>query len=447
VTESQAPPEEMAPRPTAKPPRSRATFHALRATLFLALTATCILLGLTAGRRLWFTYHLRAARREAALGHNLPAIEHLQSCRQVRPDHPEVLLLSARIARRGSAWDEANLLLDRYWELYGDDDDLVLERLLHRATEGDLEGALPPLQARIDAGAPSAPLAREAIVAGLLYRFRLPQADERIARWLDAQPDSTLALLAQGKLQEAREQNREAIRTYRRLLEIDPEHDEARLRLTTLLLASSQGAEALTHLEYLHHRLPDHSKVLVQLTQALNLQGRPDEARTVLAECLALHPDEPAALAEQGRLALEDGDPVLAEKCLTRAVQFDPSEPTPRYHLLLALNRNGKKAEIAKQQEALEKMQADAARLEELLSVGLPRDPDNPALYHEVAMIALRAGRSREALRWLRNALQVDPGHAPTHRALATYYYQTGNPILSARHRALAQRVGSSPEP
>src|SRR5437588_508864 len=78
--------------------------------------------------------------------------------------------------------------------------------------------------------------ASEALAAGLLYRFRQHDADTHITRWLQREPDSPLALLARGKLQEQREQTSEALLTYRRLLELDPEHDEARLRMTRSLL-------------------------------------------------------------------------------------------------------------------------------------------------------------------------------------------------------------------
>src|SRR5262249_1463637 len=66
-----------------------------------------------------------------------------------------------------------------------------------------------------------------------------------------------------------------------------------------------------------------------------------------------------------------------------------------------------------------------------------------PAVYHEVAMIALRAGLAKEGLRWLQSALQVDPNHIPTHRALVIFYQETGSPILAAHHRAVAQRLSA----
>jgi tetratricopeptide (TPR) repeat protein len=451
-----SPPAPSPPPPPAPAPGRPGVFRRLlaptsfprrRPWLSLSLALLFALLASAGGGFLWFEYHLRAARREMALGHNRPAIHHLRACRELRPNEPEVLLLSARVARRSNAWAEANRLLDEYWESYGDDEALVTERLLQRATEGEVEEVLPLLQARIDHQELSPSLAREALVAGLMYRFRLDDAEKRINAWLEDEPESTFALLALGKLQEVREQASNACQTYRRLLAIDPEHDEARLHLTALLLGLNQGKEALAHLEYLRPRLPDNPTVAVRLAQALALQGRGTDARAVVAECLARHPDHPAALAEQGRFSLEDGDTERAEECLARAIQLDPSESAPHYHYLLALNRNGKKAEVAKQQEAIHRMEEDTQRIRELLDVQLQRTPNDPEVYYEVGLIALRAGRPKEALRWLRNALQVDPAHVPTHRALASYYYRTGNPILSAKHRALAQKLEKSATP
>jgi predicted Zn-dependent protease len=306
-----------------------------------------------------------------------------------------------------------------------------------------VESAGPALRARIEQGDPAAPLAREALVAGLLYRYRLDDADKQIEAWLEREPDSVHALFARGKLQEERDQSSEALATYRRLVEIDPEHDEARLRMTTLLLLLSQGEEALTHLRYLRRKHPDHAEVLLQLAQALDLQDRPDEARAALDECLRLEPDNPRALAERGRIARRDGDGQLAEEYLGRAVRLDPGNGDARHQYCLVLNQNGKKAEAAKQQEALRQVEEDVRRITDLLKGRLQTSPNDPAVYHEVAMIALRAGLAKEAHRWLLSALQVDPNHLPSHRTLSAYYQETGNPILAARHRAIAQRLSA----
>ncbi len=216
----------------------------------------------------WTDFHYRGARQAIEAGHDAIAIRHLQACRRVRPNDPDVLLLAARVARRQHVWTEAETLLDAYRRQRGDDEPLVLERLCLRAAHGEIEGVRAPLQARIDQNDPEAPVARKALIAGLLYRHHLRDAGKQIDDWLAHEPDRALAWFAQGKWHEARDNDSEAVNSFRHVLEIDPEHDEARLRMTTHLLELRQGEEALTHLEYLRRRLPGSPEVLMQLAQA-----------------------------------------------------------------------------------------------------------------------------------------------------------------------------------
>ena len=125
-----------------------------------------------------------------------------------------------------------------------------------------------------------------------------------------------------------------------------------------------------------------------------------------------------------------------------RPWEFDRALP-----ILLGPDQYGKKVEAAQEEEAIGRIQADVHRIKDLLQGRLQETLDDPSAYHEVALIAMRAGRPKEALRWLHNALQVGPEHAPTHHTLAALYHELGNPILSARHRAIARRLDNKPRP
>jgi Flp pilus assembly protein TadD len=395
---------------------------------------------------LWFDHHLDAARAELAAGHNAAAMRHLRQCERLAPDAREVLLLGARAARKSGAWDDAELYLTRYHERHGDEDGLVLERLLLRCTRGEVEAVHAALAARIRDGGADAALAREALVTGLLYRFRWVEALRQLDEWQAAEPNSTAALLLRGKLDEQRQNFPRAVEHYRRVLELDPRHDEARLRLTTLLLADRKGGEALEQLALLRESLPEHPEVAVQWVKALALQGRTEESRAALEACLRDHPDYPAALAERGSQALFDGEEPTAERYLARAVELDPGNLVTRNQYALTLARNGKRAEAARENAAIAALSADLDRISALTSGPLQANPNDPTVHHEIAQIALRSGQIREALRWFHSALQADPNHAPTHRALGVLYHELDQPILSARHRALANR-GSLPGP
>ena len=175
--------------------------------------------------------------------------------------------------------------------------------------------------------------------------------------------------------------------------------------------------------------------------------GPTGESRAA-SKCLRAHPDYPAALLERGNNALLDGDEPAAERELGRAIALDPGNIQIRNQYALALARNGKQSEAAKQYAAVKQLQEDGERMTVLINGPLQSRPNDPALHHEIGEIALRSGLVPEAIRWFTSALQVDPNHLPSHRSLAGLYQQLDNPVLAARHRAIAQRLSSTqPKP
>lgn len=420
--------------------------HPLRAASLGVAMVLLVLLLAVAGLWFWTGYHLSMARKDVARGHNAAAYLHLQKCGIMRANNPELLILSARIARRSGATDEAEALLYRFEGQYGMTEPLVLERLLLRAATGEVEAVEAQLLARSTSEGPDAELAFEGLVSGLITRFRWAEAYRYLAKWRERFSQSTAALLLAGKLEEQRQGFELAMGFYRQILEMDPEHDEARLRLATQLVENRRGDEALAHVESLRARLPNHPEVEVLWVRALALNGRVAESRKALADCLRNHPDYPPALLESGSFALLDGDEVGAERILKHALDLDPDNLVAHNQYAFALARTGKTEEAAKARAQAESRKADLERITVLIGGPLQSRPNDPALHHEIAQIALRAGQVREALRWFNSALQVDPNDVSTHKALAILYRELDKPVLSARHRALAQRPGHQSE-
>ncbi|HEY1191730.1 MAG TPA: tetratricopeptide repeat protein [Gemmata sp.] len=412
----------------------------VRAAGYLLLVALVVGAAAAGAAAAWFYRHLRSAEAELALGHNARAVRHLHECRRLYAGHRRVLLLSARAAWRSGALKDAEALLDEYAARYGYDEPVVAEQLLLRAVKGDVEGAEPQLLARTRAGSLPPDLASEAVVTGLLVRFRWAEAHRRLTEWLERAPDATAALLLLGKLEEQRQGVLVAQELYQRAVDRDPDHDEARLRLTALLIANRRGAEALPHAEALRHALPNSPEAAVHRVRALALVGRTAESRAALAECRSRYPEFAPALVEEGAAALSDGDEGAAARAFGQAVQLDPGNLVARNQYAFALARVGKGAEAAQAKAEAERLQGDLERISVLITGPLQLRPNDPAVHHEIAMIALRSGLVDEAIRWFTSALQVDPDYTPTHRALVSVYRALDNPVLAARHRALAQR-------
>lgn len=418
-----------------------------RQALLVVLAALGLLVGADAlVGYLRFRHHLTEARDAADRWHNSAAVRHLSACLALRPDDPEALLLSARLARRAGTFPDAERFLDAYAAACGETDALVSERVLHRAARGETDEVAAALGVRIRAGGSPARLAREALVLGLVLQFRLREAHAVAEAWLREAPDDPVALLLRGKLFAEEQRIEQALEVLRRAVAIDPGLEDARLQLARLLVTRRRGEEALEELSVLRGRLPDHPEVAVLWAEALALQGRTDEARAALDECLAHSPDYPAALAERGNFALLDGDEEAAVRLLSRAVELDPGSLPARNKLALALRRVGKAAEADEQAAAIRQLEADSERVAELARGALRANPNDPNIHREIGLIALRGGQTREALRWFRSALAADPNHTPTHLTLAGVYKELGNPALEAKHRALAQRP-AAPSP
>lgn len=112
---------------------------------------------------------------------------------------------------------------------------------------------------------------------------------------------------------------------------------------------------------------------------------------------------------------------------------------------MLLLWRGPGKQKKRPRRAVAESRKVDLERITFLIGGPLQSSPNDPALHREIAQIALRAGQVREALRWFSSALQVDPNDIATHKALALLYRELDKPVLSAKHRALAQRPGDQP--
>ena len=70
------------------------------------------------------------------------------------------------------------------------------------------------------------------------------------------------------------------------------------------------------------------------------------------------------------------------------------------------------------------------------------KTPRNADMHYRVGMVAMRAGSVQLGLSWLYSALNEDPNHAPSHRALMEYYQKVGDFYRAAEHRV---KAGSPP--
>jgi tetratricopeptide (TPR) repeat protein len=374
------------------------------------------------GRHVWATSHWRAAQAALERGDLAHAREHLKSCLKVRSDS-ELQFLAARTARRAGDYEEAAQRLRECVRLQGATPAILLEQLLLRAQRGELTAEMEgPLWSLVHQNNPDSLLLLEALAQGYMYTYRLANALDCLARWLERQPDSIQALLWRAQVCQSLHRYQEALDDYRRAVDLDPTRDTARLQLAVFLAFSGRVDLATAHFDYLQQRDARNPQVLLGLAHCRDAQGRTEEAGQLLDALLHTNPTDIPALRERAKIALHLGQEQAAEDWLRKCLALDPSDQEATYLLVLCLGRRGKEQEVQAFRTRLEQIDADLQRLE-VLNRAIGQAPQNAALRYEAALICLRNGQEQEGLRWLKGALQVDPQYRPAQQALADYRF------------------------
>jgi tetratricopeptide (TPR) repeat protein len=406
----------------------------------LAVAAGLVLLtglGLAAGGYAYVRHHRRAAAAALAADRPADARPHLDRVLAVWPWDVEAHRLAARAARVSGDLPAAEEYLTRAIRLNGGATEaLQLEFLLLRAQTGDLDQVSNQLFAAAEAGHPEAPLILETVAKSYLARLRYKLAFAALSRWLELYPGTAKAHVLRGYAYERLGNHHAARQEYHRALEADPDNVVARLRVAEMLMEDKQAPEALPHLERLIRREPDNPTVQARLGICRALQGRPDEARRLMEAALVRLPTDPTLLIALAQLDIQEGRGAEAEARLRRVLAADPGDTEARYNLSPALRLQGRTEEA-------EAVLAEYARFRELVDRStklLQEVPDNPtataADYAELGETLLAIGRERPGLSWLERALEKDPTHQPTLKALAAYYQGKGDAARAAAYRA-----------
>jgi tetratricopeptide (TPR) repeat protein len=227
----------------------------------------------------------------------------------------------------------------------------------------------------------------------------------------------------------------DAVQYLAKALALRPDVDAVRLSLAELEVAVGRFTEAQGHFEQLRERQPNHPSVLFGLARCLAGTGQKEQSLELLDRLLAAHPQDWKALGERGWLAVELDRPAEAEIYLRRAESLAPPDLPLLIRLAECLRLQGKDDQARIYRENADRLKAEFERASYLGDLIREKSPNDPALRHELACILLRLGKPKDALHWFQTALEKDPAHAPTHKSLAEFYDEVGDPEQAARHR------------
>ena len=180
-----------------------------------------------------------------------------------------------------------------------------------------------------------------------------------------------------------------------------PDRRQLRHNLAVALERAGDSAGALEQLEALTSDGIDTPDLAVSLARALQAHGRAEEAESILADAAKHWPTAIAVHSSLARMRWARGDHDGAGAELEEAVKRNPEDVSLRLACADVLTRTQK-----------------LSRAETILSDGLMRAPDHPALLSSMGVVLDEANRVREALLFLKRAAALTPGVVQTHRNL-----------------------------
>ncbi|MBL8962760.1 MAG: tetratricopeptide repeat protein [Phycisphaeraceae bacterium] len=220
-------------------------------------------------------------------------------------------------------------------------------------------------------------------------------------------PGDIPTLLALSRVLREMNRHAEAEEKLRRILEIEPDHAKAHFAMAELALATAQPVTALRHFDVVH-RLDSAYPGVRRRIAALLLERRPwrdiDRAREILvSERRALDSDpavfDRSSTRELGELLLEAGQTADATVIFTSLTREEPGDALAHHFRSVAL------LEMGRLDEGME-----AAR------EAIKLDPSLVPAMHNLAIAYVNMSQWRRAKYWVRRGLRAAPDDAPLRR-------------------------------
>jgi Tfp pilus assembly protein PilF len=401
-----------------------------------------VLAGWLIGRHAWAASHVRAAEQALRRGEFTEALEQLEQSLRIGSDSVSIRLRAAQAARRAQRYERAEEHLS-VCEAKGARMETALERILLRAQQGDLAETERPLRRLIAEGHPDTVLILEALGRGYLATMRLGNALAMLSDLIKRDPEHPWAYFWRAGLYETLHRTAEALPDYRRAMELAPRQGDFRLGLALTLLEAGQLAEAGPHFEELLRQSPKDPRVLLGVARYYRACAQPARALEYLDALVSEYPQSAEAWAQRGRAYRDQGNSAEAIRCLRKAFDLQPRSYAIGFDLYTELYGQGQIKEAKVIEKRVEHQKKQEKEVERLLK-NLEQDRNSASLKYEIGMVYLRDQVDKMALHWFESALQSDPAHRPTHKALAEYYQREGNEKAAAFHR---QRAGMSAPP
>lgn len=415
----------------------------------------CLLVTLVAG---WFgrtSLPNSLARRRLAERDLEAARWWLDVTRRLDSRNAEAYFLTARAHRREGELTAASQALRQAQALGWPAEEIDRERQLGQAQWGQLSAAEPHLPDLMTNAGQDGPEVCEAFVVGYLKAHDFTRAHQLLRIWMTDFPEDPQPHFYLGSMYHENDDFEKAIASYQRAWELDARHARAALGAAECHQARKQPTQALEWYRRAEQLAPekhasleptsseagtDRLRALVGEARCLRELGQVDEATKIIARVVAAAPDFAPAILEWAQLRSEAGQFAEAVERLAPLAAQRPHDWDLQFAYATALRGTGQVDDAVRRFEAIAEARNQLSKARNLTEQ-LRRD--DVETRYQIGMIHLHYGTDVEALWWLKSALDFEPRHQATHRALADYYaakvaQDSRYASLAERHRQLA---------
>jgi TolB-like protein/Tfp pilus assembly protein PilF len=169
------------------------------------------------------------------------------------------------------------------------------EELEHARSQFEFAVNADPNSVEASSGLGLAHLAQFYCLCSGSPREKLDAAEKAVRRALNLAPDSPQSLVAWGDILFLRQRPEDALRVWRKALEIDPDYQNAHVRIASALIKQGRVADAQDHLSHVTdlrpYQLRRQQWLLQSLADASFFQGQDAEAYEILRNWTAEFPD------------------------------------------------------------------------------------------------------------------------------------------------------------
>ncbi len=239
-------------------------------------------------------------------------------------------------------------------------------------------------------------LVRNNLAAVFQLQGRLDEAIQQYQQALNVDDDNALihynfaiALQSQGRLDEA-------INHYRRAIQLKADYDEAHHNLGNALSLQGNFKEAAVHWAESLRLKPGQVGLLRKLGRVSYEERNIDDALAYFSEAVRIEPNQYQLYLDLGNLLYDKGDIDPAITNWNKAIQLTADQPEVRRNLRYLVARQ--LAQYGKLDEAIEQWK-------ELLK----SEPNDPALYNNLAIAFYKQGRFAEAIDHWKKLLEIRP--------------------------------------